>query len=57
MFNKRLNNISSELSKIILNQKIKKQKINYKKYKITHLKKEIENLKKNYSKLNKRSEN
>ena len=56
MCNSKLSNISSELSKIILNQIIKKQKINYKKYKISHLKKDIQKLKNDYLRLEKKGE-
>ena len=53
MYNNKLGYISSELSKTILNQIIKKQKINYKKYKINHLKKSIQKIKNDYLKLEK----
>ena len=56
MYNNKLGYISSELSKTILNQIIKKQKINYKKYKINHLKKSIQKIKNDYLKLEKQRE-
>ena len=56
MYNSQLSSISSELSKIILNQIIKKQKINYKKHKISHLKKHIQKIKNDYLRLEKKGE-
>lgn len=50
----KLSYISSELSKTILNQIIKNQKIDYKKHKISHLQKDIKKIKNNYLKLEKK---
>ena len=54
MSNTKLGYISSELSKTILNQIIKNQKIDYKKHKISHLQKDIKKIQNNYLKLEKK---